>query len=168
MQHQISPNVTCLAPNRHRTHKIWCQSMLSNVTKVHQSTSLNLTEVGRSFLGIPWCSPNLTYWALQKSCSALNLICLQLRTIKDIQFCISGTRIFWEKLLTDLNSDGQIELKNGVFIKFPRVFVAAKFLDQISDTFRSVLVAGRVPDLHQQSNDCPKIFAKTCSICQDL
>ena len=53
VQHQISPNVTCSAPNRHQTHKIRCWSMLPNVTEVHQSTSPNLTEVGRSFLGIP-------------------------------------------------------------------------------------------------------------------
>ena len=43
------------------------------------------------------------------------------------QIGISGTRIFWTKLRMDSNSDGQIEPKNSLFIKFPRCFWYTKF-----------------------------------------
>ena len=70
----------------------------------------------------------LTFWQRERRGR------IQLRTIKDIQFIISGTRVFWRKLTTDLDPDGQIEAKNSVFIKFPRVFNAAKFLGGKIDT----------------------------------
>ena len=38
--------------------------------------------------------------------------------------------------MTDSKSDGQIEPKNSVFIKFPRVFAAAMFLRGKIGTFR--------------------------------
>jgi hypothetical protein len=71
----------------------------------------------------------------QKTCG---IYPVQLRTIKDIKFGISGTRFFWEKLMTDLNSDGRMEPKNGVFIEFPRGFSAAKFFDKIFAIFTPV------------------------------
>jgi hypothetical protein len=45
---------------------------------------------------------------------------------------ISGTRFFGENLMTDLKLDGQKELKNGVFMLFPRIFGCAKILSKIS------------------------------------
>ena len=39
--------------NTHWTDEIWRWSTSLNMTKVHQSTLLNVTEVGRSFLSIP-------------------------------------------------------------------------------------------------------------------
>ena len=47
---------------------------------------------------------------------------LQLRTTKDNQLIISGTRFFGGNLMTYLNPDGQKELKNGVFMLFPHFF----------------------------------------------
>jgi len=40
-------------------------------------------------------------------------------------------RFFDGNLTTDLKPDGQKELKNGVFILFPRVFGRAKILSEI-------------------------------------
>ena len=52
---------------------------------------------------------------------------LQLWTTKVNQLSISGTRFFGENLTTDLKPDGQKELKNGVFVLFPRILAAPKF-----------------------------------------
>src|SRR6266540_2384437 len=60
---------------------------------------------------------------------------VQLWTIKDINFFISGTRIFWTKVKADLNSDGQLGPKTVFFIKFPRGFGCAKYFGQIFETF---------------------------------
>jgi len=55
---------------------------------------------------------------------------LQLRTLKANKLNILGTRFFSENLTTDLNSDERKELKNGIFVLFPRGFSCAKFLSQ--------------------------------------
>ena len=52
---------------------------------------------------------------------------LQLGTNKHNNFIISGTRFFGENLMTDLKPDGQKELKNGVFMLFPRFLAAPNF-----------------------------------------
>ena len=52
---------------------------------------------------------------------------VQLRTTKVNQLIISGTRFFGGNLMTDLKPDGQKELKNGVFMLFPRFFGAPNF-----------------------------------------
>ena len=52
---------------------------------------------------------------------------VQLRTTKANQLIISGTRFFGENLMTDLKPDGQKELKNGVFMLFPRFLAMPKF-----------------------------------------
>jgi len=49
-------------------------------------------------------------------------ISIQLRTTKVEKLNTSGTRLFGANLTTDLKPDGQKELKNGVFLLFPRVF----------------------------------------------
>ena len=56
---------------------------------------------------------------------------IQLRTTKVNKLNISGTRFFDENLTMDLKPDGQKELKNGVFMLFPRVFGRAKILGKI-------------------------------------
>ena len=52
---------------------------------------------------------------------------LQLRTTKANQLSISGTRFFGKNLTADLKPDGQKELKNGVFMLFPRILAAPNF-----------------------------------------
>ena len=52
---------------------------------------------------------------------------IQLWTIKDNNSYILGIRIFWKKLRTDSNSDGQITSKKGVFLIFPWGFGCANF-----------------------------------------
>ena len=56
---------------------------------------------------------------------------LQLWTTKVNKLIISRTRFFSENLTADLNPDGQKELKNGVFMLFPRFFGCANFLSKI-------------------------------------
>ena len=63
------------------------------------------------------------------SCMSSTLV--QLRTNKVNKLVISRTRFFGWNLTTDLKSDGQKELKNGVFVLFPRGFGRAKFLSKI-------------------------------------
>jgi len=55
---------------------------------------------------------------------------LQLRTLKVNKLNILGTRFFSENLTTDLNSDERKELKNGIFMLFPRGFGCAKILSK--------------------------------------
>jgi len=55
---------------------------------------------------------------------------LQLRTLKANKLNILGTRFFSENLTTDLNSDERKELKNGIFMLFPRGFSCAKILSK--------------------------------------
>jgi len=55
---------------------------------------------------------------------------IQLRTLKANKLNILGTRFFSENLTTDLNSDERKELKNGIFMLFPRGFSCAKFLSK--------------------------------------
>ena len=52
---------------------------------------------------------------------------LQLQTTKANQLSISGTRFFGENLTADLKPDRQKELKNGVFMLFPRILAAPNF-----------------------------------------
>src|SRR5258705_335061 len=52
---------------------------------------------------------------------------VQLRTTKARKLIISATRIFEGNLTPDLDSDGQKEPENDVFMLFPRHFGWAKF-----------------------------------------
>ena len=73
---------------------------------------------------------------------------VQLRTTKVYNLRISGTRFFGGNLMTVLKSDRQKELKNGVFMLFPRVFGRAKNLNEffcilhhhLSQSLRKILL----------------------------
>jgi len=82
-------------------------------------------------------------WLLIKLWYDLLLQRLQLRTSKVNKFCISRTRIFWLKLMTDSDSGGQIKLKYTLYMKFPRGFVCAKFLGKFFATICHVGAAAR-------------------------
>jgi hypothetical protein len=62
---------------------------------------------------------------LSRALPALSYI--QLGTNKRNKFIISGTRFFGKNLMTDLKPDRQKELKNGVFMLFPRFLAAPNF-----------------------------------------
>jgi len=70
----------------------------------------------------------------------MRLSVLQLRTLKVNKLNILGTRFFGENLTTDLNSDERKELKNGIFMLFPRGFGCAKFLSKKIAMLRHVRV----------------------------
>ena len=63
---------------------------------------------------------------------------IQLRTTKANQLSISGTRFFGENLTADLKPDGQKELKNGVFMLFPRILAAPNFWAKFSVYIMSI------------------------------
>ena len=73
---------------------------------------------------------------------------VQLRTTKVNKLSISGTRFFGRNLMTVLKLDRQKELKNGVFMLFPRVFGNAKILSKffcilhrhLSQSLRKILL----------------------------
>jgi hypothetical protein len=62
-------------------------------------------------------------------------ISIQLWTNKGNKLIISGTRFFGKKPMTDLKPDGQKELKNGVFMLFPRFLAAPTFLSKNFDLY---------------------------------
>ena len=78
---------------------------------------------------------------------------VQLRTTKVNKLSISGTRFFGGNLMTVLKSDRQKELKNGVFILFPRVFGHAKILSKffrilhrhLSQSLKKILLIKLIP-----------------------
>jgi len=67
---------------------------------------------------------------------------LQLRTLKANKLNILGMRFFSENLTMDLNSDERKELKNGIFMLFPRGFSCAKFLSKKIAMLRHINTAG--------------------------
>ena len=80
-----------------------------------------------------WNLPRHKYFAHIGSASIL-----QLRTTKANQLSISGTRFFGKNLTADLKPDGQKELKNGVFMLFPRILAAPNFWAKFSVYIMSI------------------------------
>ena len=96
---------------------------------------------------------------------------LQLRTTKINNLSISGTRFFGGNLMTVLKSDRQKELKNGVFMLFPRVFGHAKNLSKffcilhhhLSQSLRKILLIKLNPITLCMSISSPESSASLAS-----
>ena len=103
-------------------------STLSDMAAIDDETERNCFCIRReagwiSISQTQFPHQNLRPWWLR----ILRMSCFFATYKQNHQIGISGTRNFCTKLTTDSNSDGQIEPKNSLFVKFPRHFWCAKF-----------------------------------------